>query len=420
MAEEAHVSGTEATKARARAAGGGRAPWVLVAGGFHARGGMDKANAALAAHLLARGTPLHLVAHGVAPELAGHALVTAHVVARPAGSFLLGEGLLSREGRRVAARVTGARPDARVVVNGGNCIWPDVNWVHYVHGAWAPSRRGAPAWYGLKDVATRAWALRRERSALAAARLVVANSKATREALVELYGLKREDVRVVYLGSDEEAAAVTDAERASARERLSIAAERPLVAFVGGLGHDQRKGLDTLLRAWRNLCARPEWDADLIVAGGGRGLGAVGGQLAREGLEGRVRLLGFTERVGEVLAASDLLVSPARYEAYGLNVHEAVCRGLPALVSARAGIAELYPAELSAMLLPDAEDAADLAARLLGWRAGREEWRGRFAPFAARLRGRAWDDAAAEFVRAVEGDRRGADMAGEALASCPA
>jgi hypothetical protein len=103
-----------------------------------------------------------------------------------------------------------------------------------------------------------------------------------------------------------------------------------------------------------------------------------------------------------------------------LNVHEAVCRGVPALVSAGAGIAELYPAELSAMLLPDAEDAEDLAARLLRWRAEREEWKERFAPFAARLRGRAWGDAAAEFVRAVEGERRGAGLAGEALASCPA
>ena len=27
-------------------------------------------------------------------------------------------------------------PLARVVVNGGNCAWPDINWVHAVHAAW--------------------------------------------------------------------------------------------------------------------------------------------------------------------------------------------------------------------------------------------------------------------------------------------
>jgi hypothetical protein len=90
------------------------------------------------------------------------------------------------------------------------------------------------------------------------------------------------------------------------------------------------------------------------------------------------------------------------------------------MVSAGAGVAELYPAELSKMLLPDAEDAADLAARLLRWRGETEEWKTRFAPFAARLRGRGWGDAAAEFVRVAEGDARGAGVAGEALASCPA
>ena len=41
------------------------------------------------------------------------------------------------------------------------------------------------------------------------------------------------------------------------------------------------------------------------------------------------------------------MVHPARYEAYGLGVHEAICRGLPAIVSAGAGIAELYPADAS-------------------------------------------------------------------------
>ncbi|HEX7174428.1 MAG TPA: glycosyltransferase [Pyrinomonadaceae bacterium] len=419
MAEQAHMKGDDAAESRMRTSRES-APWVLVAGGFHARGGMDKANAALAAHLLERGTPLHLVAHSVAPELAGHALVTAHLVARPAGSYLLGEYLLSREGRRAAAEVTAVRPDARVVVNGGNCIWPDINWVHYVHGAWSPGRPGAPVWFRVKDGAARAWALGRERRALLAARLVIANSESTREALVEAYGLKRDSVRVVYLGSDEGAAAVSAAERNAARAWLSVAGRRPQVAFVGGLGLDQRKGLDTLLRAWRSLCARPEWDADLIIAGGGRGLAAVEKQIAYEGLAGRVRLLGFTNRVAEVLAASDLLVSPARYEAYGLNVHEAVCRGVPAMVSAGAGVAELYPAELSEMLLPDAEDAADLAARLLRWRAETEEWKSRFAPFAARLRRRAWGDAAAEFVRVAEGDVHSAGAAGEALASCPA
>ena len=55
------------------------------------------------------------------------------------------------------------------------------------------------------------------------------------------------------------------------------------------------------------------------------------------------------------------------------------------------------------MILPNPEDADDLAARLLDWRGRVGEWRERFKGFASSLAGRAWPDVAEEFVRAVEG-----------------
>ena len=42
-----------------------QSPWVLIAGGFHPRGGMDRANAALARYLGDREAQLYLVAHQV-------------------------------------------------------------------------------------------------------------------------------------------------------------------------------------------------------------------------------------------------------------------------------------------------------------------------------------------------------------------
>lgn len=399
-------------------------PWVLVAGGFHARGGMDKANFALARRLLARGHAIHLVAHEVEPSLAAHEGVTAHLTPRPAGSTLLGELLLAREGRAVAHAVTASHSHARVLTNGGNCLWPDINWVHSVHHAWPPADASAPVWFKAKNRLTHALSCRRERRAISAARLVIANSERTRRDIIQYLGLDAERVHVVYLGSDVSAAhgvaAATATQRAAARRNwLGVPDERPLVAFVGALGHDQNKGFDTLMEAWRSLCARTEWDADLIVAGGGRSVSRWRERIADANLDGRVRLLGFTERVTDVLAAADLLVSPVRYEAYGLNVHEAISRGVPAMVSACAGVAELYPAELSEMILPDAEDAADLVARLLRWRAHVEEWKTRFAPLSAKLRGRSWDAMAADIVSLAEAESRTPEMAAE-YASCTA
>ena len=44
--------------------------------------------------------------------------------------------MLAQSRPPAGARLVGAK-GARVVVNGGNCRWGDVNWVHYVHAAWS-------------------------------------------------------------------------------------------------------------------------------------------------------------------------------------------------------------------------------------------------------------------------------------------
>ena len=121
--------------------------WVLVAGGFHRSGGMDAANAALAMHLADRGSKVHLVCHRADEDLRKHEMVEVHRVERPAGSFFLGQWLINSSGRRVARDVLARDDSTRVVVNGGNCNWPDINWVHYVHRAWRdPNTNGPRLW----------------------------------------------------------------------------------------------------------------------------------------------------------------------------------------------------------------------------------------------------------------------------------
>ena len=194
--------------------------------------------------------------------------------------------------------------------------------------------------------------------------------------------------------------------RIAARAWLEVPQDRPLVAFVGGLGYDSRKGFDTLWHAWTSLCRSTEWDADLVVAGGGRALRRWQTAAERSGLGRRVRFLGFTERIPDVLAASDLLVSPVRYESYGLNVQEALCFGIPAIVSADAGVAERFLPEAAELLLPDPEDHNDLAARMLNWRSDIDGWKRRIAPTTRMLRAYTWDDMAREIVSLA--DRTGA------------
>lgn len=372
--------------------------YLLITGDFTPLGGMDRANHALASYLARReGAEVHLVAHRVWDDLVVRSNVQVYRVPRLWGKHLLGAPLLARAGWRQARRL--APRGVRVVVNGGNCLWGDVNWVHYVHASWAPEADGslprrAKAW-----VARRA-ALADERACLPRARLVIANSERTRSEVIERLGVAPERAHTVYYGSDPaRCRPPTAAERAEARDRLDWSDDRPAVAFVGALG-DRRKGFDTLLDAWRRLARDPLWDARLVVIGAGAALD--GWKTAAADLADSVTFLGFRADVPTLLWACDALVSPTRYEAYGLNVHEALCCGLPALVTRAAGVAERYPAELDDLLLPDPNDAADLAGRLRRWRDRLGPTQTDLVSFSERLRAYTWDRMAERFLRLTD------------------
>ena len=384
-------------------------PWLIVAGDFARTGGMDAANHALASYLARSGRVAHLVAHRVEPELAVMPNVVVHRVPRPLGSHLLGFPLLSWAGSYQAKFFSGATSSrtgpARALVtlaNGGNFAG-EATWLHYVHAAYRPAIAGRPV-RRLVERAARWKALGDERSVASRARVVLANSERTALHAVELLGADPERVHAVHYGSDAERFRPPSAEeRERARGALRLHDERPALAFVGALG-DRRKGFDTLFEAFAYLSARePGWDARLLVAGAGGELEAWKRRAAAGRLGERVRFLGFRADVRDVLWASDGVVSPTRYEAYGLAVHEALCCGLPAVVSRAAGVAERVPAALGALLLDDPDDAGELAERLLAWRAGIAAHRAAALAASEALRAWTWDDMARRIVDIVEG-----------------
>ncbi len=110
---------------------------LLVSGDFVKTGGMDRANYALASYLARRGDEVHLASHRVAGDLLARPNVTLHRAAKPLNSYSAGNQVLRRVARRCAAEV--AARGGRVLVNGGNCDWNDMNWVHYVNAAHPPS-----------------------------------------------------------------------------------------------------------------------------------------------------------------------------------------------------------------------------------------------------------------------------------------
>jgi glycosyltransferase involved in cell wall biosynthesis len=375
--------------------------WLLISGDFTPLGGMDYANHALAKYLAARqGAEVHLVTHRAWPDLMSMPQITVHRVRRPLRSHLAGMPLLARAGRRWAARLWQKR-QARVVVNGGNCRWHDISWVHYVHAAYRPQVAGSLL-FRLRTRLTHSYALAAERATVRNARLVLCNSRRSFRDVTERLGVPESRCRVVYYGTDPRRFhPIAQAERAAARTMLGWKNDWPIAVFVGALG-DRRKGFDTLFAAWQVLCRNPNWDCNLAVIGAGLELPAWQQRARQVGIADRIHFLGFRQDVPQVLAACDVMVHPARYEAYGLGVHEALCRGLPAIVSTPAGVAERYPAELQELLLPDAYDPAGLADRLQSWRNNLERFRSAVVPFSEILRGHDWDMMAGQIVRLIE------------------
>jgi len=372
-------------------------PYLLVASDFNRRGGMERANYALALHLARRGVELHLVAHSVAPDLAGMPNVHAHRVAQPAGSYFLGSFLVLRTGRQWAKKI--AARGGRVLVNGGNCIWPAANWVHYVHSAYESqvSSNVGVLRRIKRRVAHGLW-VRDELRAFRIAKVLIANSERTRKDLARYCQVDDSRIKTVYLSADmENFCPATPERRQELRRQFGWDAQRPIVVFIGAMG-DRRKGFDTLFEAWKMLCGKPSWDADLAVVGTGAEVPAWQALTAQAGLTSRIHFMGYRKDVPDILKAADILVAPTRYEAYGLGVHEALCCGLPAIVSVDAGVAERYPPELAPLLLPDPNDAADLARRLTDWRERADHYKLATDPFCQMLRNYTWDKMAAQMV----------------------
>lgn len=369
-------------------------PYLLVTGDFVKTGGMDVANHALARRLAARGDEVHLVAFRADPELAQLPNVHFTPVSKPANAYSLGAPILGARGAYEFARLR----HSRAVVNGGNCLLPATNWVHYVHAAYRPHIAGR----GVRALKSRAWRpiwVAAERAALRMAQMIIANSDVTRRHVVELCGVDSDRVRTVYYGVDRERFhPPTPATRRLALAALGWSDNRPRVAFIGGLG-DRRKGFDIMFEAWERLRrANQAWDVQLVVVGTGAELPRWRARASAAGLDDHVLFLGFRSDVPSVLAACDALAAPTRYEAYGLGVHEALCCGLPAFVSSTSGIAERFPRALSDLLLPHDLPVSSLVEQLIAWRTNPERLRLLVHPFSEQLRSRSWDDMADELA----------------------
>ncbi len=171
-------------------------------------------------------------------------------------------------------------------------------------------------------------------------------------------GMPRERTKTIYNGVNPEEWGRGDERQL--RTRLGIAPTDVVLTRVGSLIH--RKGGDFMLRVFRQLLAeRPQ--CQLLIVGEGPDRAALEA-LARElGLAERAHFLGFVPSSGAVLRdATDITVSPARVEGFGLTVIEAGLAGRAVVATHTTGMDEILRSGENGVIVPVGDEPALLAA----------------------------------------------------------
>jgi glycosyltransferase involved in cell wall biosynthesis len=193
---------------------------------------------------------------------------------------------------------------------------------------------------------------------------ILADSGATRDALVQAYSIDAAKITVAYPGYDSDLAPVRDAGvLAAVRARYHIPG--PYILFVGRL--QPRKNLVRLIDAFARLApARPA--LSLVLAGPAGWLAEPIHARVRElGLEARVLFPGYVAETDKAALTSgaQVFAYPSLYEGFGFPVLEAQACGVPLLASTTTSLPEVVG---DGGLLVDPLDASAIAeglARLL-------------------------------------------------------
>jgi UDP-glucose:(heptosyl)LPS alpha-1,3-glucosyltransferase len=185
------------------------------------------------------------------------------------------------------------------------------------------------------------------------------------------YGLAPEEVEVIYNGIDLRNfnASVTEQHRAPMRKRLNYT-DNDIVALLVGNDY-RRKGVITLMEALKKI-----EDQGGVPDGRKLHVAVVGKerhgrekelymQAQEMGLTGRVRFYGPQRDIAEWHGMSDIHILPSRFDIFGNVVLEAMAMGVPTIVSAMAGAAEVVKEAETGYVLQDPKDSDELASLIL-------------------------------------------------------
>lgn len=199
---------------------------------------------------------------------------------------------------------------------------------------------------------------------------VITVSQASKQGLMEVFGLPEERLRVITEGPSEvfrgfRPDAVAEAQ---ARQRHGIGVKERFLLYVGGIS--PHKNLGTLIEAFSRMASEPAArDVRLVLVGDYRGdvfrtcYEELTGLAQARGVSGRVHFPGFVPDgdLAHLYHAAEAFVFPSYLEGFGLPAVEAMACGAAVVASERGSLPEVVG---DAGVYFDPQDAEGLAAAL--------------------------------------------------------
>lgn len=201
-----------------------------------------------------------------------------------------------------------------------------------------------------------------EQQVVEASSRLTANTDDEAEQLITLYDAEPDRVDVIHPGVD--LAVFTPGDRRAARDRIGLAAEDFIVAFVGRI--QPLKAPDVMIHALAQLREeRPDLRIRAVICGGpsGSGLDRPNAlmDLAREiGVLDHVTFLSPTsrEQLADLYRAADVTMVPSYSESFGLVAVESQACGTPVIAASVGGLRTAVAAGVSGILI-EGHDPAD-------------------------------------------------------------
>lgn len=193
--------------------------------------------------------------------------------------------------------------------------------------------------------------IRHERQIARRASAIVTASDHERELLQRYYGADRERMHTIPCGVDLQLFQPRD--RETARQRLGLPAEGPVLLWVGRL--EKLKGVDILISAVAQLDER---NFTLLIVGGDERAAELKEELRAQaeaaGVAANIRFAGAVahDDLPAYYSAADVCVVPSYYESFGLVAVESMACGTPVVASRVGGLVSTVTDGVSGYLIP--------------------------------------------------------------------